>query len=92
MYAASAVVFEFLSSLAQDFIEGCRKPKDAHATASFLSSLAQDFIEGYSDITIHHVLVIFLSSLAQDFIEGCDMTQWRRNTQYIPELSSSGLH
>ena len=36
----------FLSSLAQDFIEGWKAKRKAISKPSFLSSLAQDFIEG----------------------------------------------
>ena len=39
-------VQKFLSSLAQDFIEGFTSARTASVVVEFLSSLAQDFIEG----------------------------------------------
>ena len=84
---------QFLSSLAQDFIEVLIRVGDGGADiASFLSSLAQDFIEVPLPPRVQILQHRFLSSLAQDFIEvmyhfAPDALQSR-----IPELSSSGLH
>ena len=96
MYASIVppkVSAEFLSSLAQDFIEGQRRYAACLRPEKFLSSLAQDFIEGASAATAASTSGwTFLSSLAQDFIEGIPQTAGMKTRKIIPELSSSGLH
>ena len=44
-FGVAVTEIEFLSSLAQDFIEECAWRTGDAASAAFLSSLAQDFIE-----------------------------------------------
>ena len=61
---------QFLSSLAQDFIEDSERIDSIYEKfTEFLSSLAQDFIEEWISTCYYWSTWKFLSSLAQDFIE-----------------------
>ena len=79
MSVPASISARFLSSLAQDFIEGNIRLRKNTCFDAFLSSLAQDFIEGWCRHCPSRCWRgIFLSSLAQDFIEGSANTPQNR--------------
>ena len=57
MSVPASISARFLSSLAQDFIEGNIRLRKNTCFDAFLSSLAQDFIEGLRMRFVRHVFV-----------------------------------